>query len=377
MPTMTRPRRKGNTELPNNLYRYHDPRTDRTYYRYRDPRTGKFHGLGTNHVQAVADALALNAAILVTLQSARIAAIAKPVQTASSPTLGRVILHHLERAEKLHERGRLADNTLKAKRSHGEAWRLRLGSLPIGDIGVRDIAEALAGYIDQGKERAAQALRSEAIEIWKTALSEGWVDDNPAAKTRAITPEIKRARLTLEVFQAIYQQTENTWLKNAMALALLTGQRREDIALAQFSEIHDGGWWCVQKKTGSRVFLPLELRLDVFGQSLEEVVRQCRSTNILSRHIIHQTHPRGNSPVGSPIWKDTLTKAFHAEVLALGNDWEGKQPPTFHELRSLAERLYAAQGNVNTQTLLGHRDPRSTALYKDTRGAEWVMVKVG
>ncbi len=174
MANMTRPRRKGNTDLPDNLYRYHDPRTDRTYYRYRDPRTGKFHGLGTNHAQAVADALALNAAILVTLQSARIAAIAKPVQTASSPTLGQVILHHLERAEKLHERGRLADNTLKAKRSHGEAWRQRLGSRPIADIGVRDIAEALACYIDQGKERAAQALRSEAIEIWKTALSEGW-----------------------------------------------------------------------------------------------------------------------------------------------------------------------------------------------------------
>lgn len=53
----------------------------------------------------------------------------------------------------------------------------------------------------------------------------------------------------------------------------------------------------------------------------------------------------------------------------------GEHPPTFHEIRSLAERLYDEQG-VNTQALLGHRDPRTTALYKDVRGAEWIKVKV-
>lgn len=377
MAAMTRPRRAGNKDLPDNLYRHHDARTDRVYYRYRDPRSGKFHGLGTDHDQAVGDAIALNAAITAAVHSARLQAISTPAETADGPTMGKIILHHQELAEKLHARGKLAANTLKAKMSNGEAIRRHIGTKPIGDVSVRDIADLLAAYIDQGKERAAQSIRSEAIEIFKTAIAEGWTEDNPASKTRAISPEIKRSRLTFDVFQQIHQQTQHAWLRNAMSLALVTGQRREDIATAQFSDVRDGGWWLIQKKTGSRVFIPLDLRLEAFGQSLGEVIRGCRSTGIVSRHVIHQTRPRGNSPVGSAIWIDTLSKSFHAEVLATGIDWGTKQPPTFHEIRSLAERMYTEQGNINTQMLLGHKDPRSTAIYKDTRGAEWVTVKVG
>jgi integrase len=180
------------------------------------------------------------------------------------------------------------------------------------------------------------------------------------------------------VFQAIYTRTENAWLRNAMALAIVTAQRREDIALAKFADLDGDVWRCIQIKTGTKLRIPLSLRLDVMGLSLADVVRQCRATNVVSRNLVHQVRPYGNSPVGAPIWKDTISKAFHAEIAALeGMDWAGKQPPTFHEIRSLSERLYAAQGNVNTQTLLGHKDPRTTAIYKDARGAEWLTVKVG
>jgi integrase len=83
------------------------------------------------------------------------------------------------------------------------------------------------------------------------------------------------------------------------------------------------------------------------------------------------------------VWIDTSTKGFArardlAAKRAEGPLWEeGKTPPSFHELRSLSERLYNAQSNVDTQLLLGHKDPRSTAIYKDARGAEWVRVQVG
>ncbi|MCS4503314.1 hypothetical protein NYO91_04385 [Arhodomonas aquaeolei] len=58
-----------------------------------------------------------------------------------------------------------------------------------------------------------------------------------------------------------------------------------------------------------------------------------------------------------------------------GLDWPDHSPPTFHEIRALAEWLYEDQG-VNTTALLGHKDPRSTITYKDRRGAEWIEVKV-
>lgn len=41
--------------------------------------------------------------------------------------------------------------------------------------------------------------------------------------------------------------------------------------------------------------------------------------------------------------------------------------PSLHECRSLAERLYRAQG-IDTQTLLGHSRPQQTDDYNDDRG---------
>ncbi|MCF6692597.1 integrase [Raoultella terrigena] len=45
-------------------------------------------------------------------------------------------------------------------------------------------------------------------------------------------------------------------------------------------------------------------------------------------------------------------------------------PPSFHEQRSLSERLYREQG-VNTQILLGHTSKTMTDRYNDSRGKEW------
>ena len=50
--------------------------------------------------------------------------------------------------------------------------------------------------------------------------------------------------------------------------------------------------------------------------------------------------------------------------------------PTFHEIRSLSKRLYAAQGNVDTKALLGHKDEKTAALYADPRGSEAIRVTV-
>lgn len=59
-----------------------------------------------------------------------------------------------------------------------------------------------------------------------------------------------------------------------------------------------------------------------------------------------------------------------------GITWaEGKTPPSFHEIRSLAARLYNDQG-IDAQALLGHKSADMTAVYRDTRGAEWTEVKL-
>ncbi|MFP4607437.1 MAG: tyrosine-type recombinase/integrase, partial [Thiohalospira sp.] len=163
------------------------------------------------------------------------------------------------------------------------------------------------------------------------------------------------------------------WVQRAMELALVSGQPRDVIAAARFDQIEDGAWWCHRPKTDVQIMIPLELRLEAVGWSLDDVVRACRD-RVVSRRLIHHTRPRTKSSPGDPVHKDTISRRFaRARELA---GITGPNPPTFHEIRSLAEWLYSDQG-IDTQALLGHRDPRTTAIYHDRRGSEWVRVKVG
>jgi hypothetical protein len=116
----------------------------------------------------------------------------------------------------------------------------------------------------------------------------------------------------------------------------------------------------------------LALRLDAIGVSLADLVGT--RTGVVSRHLVHHVNPWGNAPAGSPVFPDRISKAFTAARALAGIPDEGA--PTFHEIRSLAKRMYTAQGNVDTKALLGHATDRMAALYADPRGAEPVRVRV-
>lgn len=64
---------------------------------------------------------------------------------------------------------------------------------------------------------------------------------------------------------------------------------------------------------------------------------------------------------------------------ALGPDaYAAGEWPSLHEMRSLSERLYRAQG-INTMRLLGHANQEMTDKYNDDRGLsarEWKRVQV-
>jgi integrase len=56
---------------------------------------------------------------------------------------------------------------------------------------------------------------------------------------------------------------------------------------------------------------------------------------------------------------------------------DGRTMPTFHELRSLAARLYTEQyGAEFAQALLGHKSAEMTALYRDSRGRGWTEIRL-
>lgn len=369
------PKRKSHKDLPDNLYPATDARDGVTRYRYRDPRTGKFHGMGTDKESAIADAKALNAIIAQGMAQSRVASITAGVP--DTPKLSAVILKHIEIAEVNVKRGKMKQSTVDGKNAKTKPLLLKLGNRPIGEITVLDMAELFDSYVDQGKERMASLIRCEAVQVWKTAMAKGWATENIPERTLAVNPETKRQRMTLGQFKAVYEQAEG-WLKRAMELAIVTGQRRGDIVVMEFRPrqgatawVHDGNLWVIQGKGRNsdkrHVCIPLSLQMDSLGWTLGDVVAKCRNRTV-SRYLVHQE--RAGSE-GDPLAGNSVSEAFADARTRAG--FTMAHPFTFHEIRSLAARLYTEQG-VDVQALLGHKQASTTEIYKDNRGAEWVRV---
>jgi integrase len=340
------------------------------YFSWRNPLTGKEHGLGRHRARAFAEAIEAN--LLIAGQRERPRLVDR-LTGASEHALGA----WLDRYEEIVAARAIAANTKKSTRSLIARARRDLDvRLPIAAVTPLLVTDACRALEAEGKARLAQAFRSMLKDCFREAIVAGWLNENPVRATRLAHVKVKRARLTLEVFQALLATDVAPWLRVAMELAVVTAQRREDVAGAAFADFRDGGWWLAQRKTGTRLVLPLELRLEALGLDLAGVLAGARRTGVVSRHLVHHTRPFGNAPVGARVHVDTISRTFSAAVAGLGLDWGDRTPPTFHEIRSLSERLYSLQGDVSTQALLGHRDPRMTAVYADVRGAEWVRVRV-
>lgn len=346
------------------------------YFSWRHPKTREEFGLGRDKASAFAQAVEAN------LHLAKIADRPRLIHRLTGDGDRSVSAWNAKYQAKLAEQD-LSKSTLKTYRSRGVLMVKAFGDVPITAVTPLQVTAVLDGIIAEGKHRSAQALRSYMKDAFREARVAGWIaGENPVIDTRmSAQVKVKRSRLGFEQFMEVYRNAKTDWFKNALALSLVSAQRREDICSAQFKDFRDGGWWCVQSSEKGhnphKIFIPLDLRLNVFGMSLGDVVAQCRRTGVLSKHLIHQTRGRSNSPVGRHIWLDTLTRYMTEAVLALGVNWSPKTPPSLHEIRSLSERLYAAQGGVSTQALLGHADAATTAVYHDSRGSEWTTVQVG
>jgi integrase len=160
------------------------------------------------------------------------------------------------------------------------------------------------------------------------------------------------------------------YLHRAMLLAVVTAQRRGDIVMMRFSDIVDGCLRIHQAKTSARVAIPLALRCKAIGWSLDDVIRLCREGSG-SPFLLQVAQKMRGEHVNASLISVRFAK-LRDEVLGKWQD-EGT-PPTFHEQRSLSERLYAEQG-LQTRKLLGHRRQGMTDAYNsDRRLREWVTI---
>lgn len=336
------------------------------YYSWTNPSDGTEYGLGRDRAKAISEVIA-----------AEIHLASKRVSLLERITGGAMPWDQwCDEFEKIIASRDARPNTRRTRKS--QMARLRR-SFPANTAAARvstaDCAKVIDAMIAEGKRRTAQAFRSFLVDCFDRMIAKGLRKDNPASVLDEVRVKVMRSRLSLEAFMAVYKTTQIVWLRNAMALALVAGKDRDSVRNARFADFRDGGWWCERTKTRARFFLPMHLHLNVFGMSLEDVVRQCRTTGIVSTHLIHQTQRAKGARLGKPMHLDMITRVFSAELAKLGLEWGDKTPPTFHEIRSLAARLHKAQGDVSPQDLLSHKDPKSTATYEDGRG-EWVMVNV-
>jgi integrase len=361
-----RPRKNGSKDLPPNLYRKTDSRNGATYYSYKDPATGKWYGLGSDKAQAVREAVHANHTGA-KMRPALVDRInAAPVRRFSE---------WIDEYRKLYAERDLSQQSKESARMRLNRLEEALGHHDTASIGTFEIAGYLKTLTDEGKAQMARAMRSLLSDVMREAIAAGWRKDNPVEVTRAAKVKIQRERLTLEQWKAIYAEAKQPWLKRAMELGVLTGQRRDDIAGMLFKDVRDDHLHVIQAKTGARLRISTALRLDAIGLELGEVVKACRDA-VVSKHLVHHSRTVSKATPGMPVMLDTLSKAFSdardraAEKAGISF---GKSPPTFHEMRSLSARLHAAEGR-DPQALLGHKSAAMTALYRDSRGAEWIDV---
>lgn len=363
---MARPR-KHNVSVPG-LSFYLDPRTNKVYWRYRNPVTGKFHGLGTDAVKAAQIAITANERFA----EQRINEMILNSKDVYGIDAGRLVSDWLDEYDNLQQerlqRGELKGKTVELRQQALQNFRQICGNKFLSDVTVRDIVSVLNIKIDEGKTRMAQVIRATILDVYKEAQHAGEVAPgfNPALATKNPRSRVKRERLTKNEWYQIFDSAEKMqpWVQNSMLLAIVTGQRRGDIIKMKFADIWDDLLHVEQEKTGMKLALPLSLRCEELGITLKEVISRCRDTT-LSPFLLHGRYTQNPS-------KEKVSEAFARARRKTSLSWEGT-PPTFHEQRSLSERLYSKQG-IDTQALLGHKSRLMTDRYHDDRGREWKVV---
>ena len=368
--------RKNNVSVPN-LYPLYSRKVNKVYWRYKHPITGKFHALGTDEAEAIDIATEANTR-LAEQRSRQILAICDIMATSKGKAI--TVTTWLERYWKIQDErlksGDIKLNTYKQKNKPVTLLKERVGMKVLPEVNVRDIAQLLDEYIAAGQPRMAQVTRSVLIDVFKEAQHAGEVPPghNPALATKQPRRRINRQRLSLEEWQKIFDiaDANHKYMGNAMLLALVTGQRLGDISKMKFSDIWDDHLHVIQEKTGSKIAIPLSLRLNAINWSLREVITRCRDYAV-SPYLVHFFRATSQAERGAQVKANTLTMNFSKSRDKAMIDWSNGTPATFHEQRSLSERLYKKQG-VDTKSLLGHKNSYQTEMYNDDRGKTWKTV---
>ncbi len=243
-----------------------------------------------------------------------------------------------------------------------------MGTRTISSIRPHEVA-GMVNRLAEKRPQTAKRVLMESKDVFNEAVSYGWIDRNPAAQIKSPHVRIQRNRLTLENWRAIRLHAEEHmpgWVSRMLVLALVTGQRRSDLCKMRFADVWDGYLHVEQTKTGTRLALPLNLKLEVIDTTLQQAIDNCLDYATGTEFMLRKHN-------GGQLVDASLSARFEeAREDSIPVCTDGL-PVSLHECRSLSERLYRAQG-INTMVLLGHKHQAMTDIYNDDRGltrGEW------
>lgn len=308
-----------------------------------------------------------------------LAAVAVPAAAAPSRLLGDWLDEHIRL---LGERG-YKPQTMKNRLATLKHVRRLWGDVPIEQLKPARISSDLKGFLPEHSSTAVRVL-SELRDVYTEAIANGWIESNPATHVRPPRHKVLRQRLSFSTWCAMRELAKASpqrWLECLLLLAVVTCQRRADLAKMRFDDIVtiDGQQYLhveqqkeAGKGYGARVEIPLSLRLDVIGMTLGDVVERCRQAGKPGPTLLRKAG-------GGAIEMSSLSTRFAECICAVlaEQDPGNHIRPSLHEVRSLGARLFDEQG-VDVQTLLGHKHREMTEIYVDDRGLsrdQWKRVQ--
>lgn len=267
----------------------------------------------------------------------------------------------------------ICEKTKSNRRSSLAHLLAALGDRTISAVRPHEVA-AMVRQLHSLHQQSAKRLLIEAKDMFNEAMNYGWIDRNPAASVKAPLVKVQRNRLTIDQWRKIQQYAQDhqpPWVSRLLMLSLVTGQRRSDVVKMRFSDVWDGYLHVEQAKTGERIAIPVALRLAAIGVTVGDVIESCRSYAVGTEYLLRKHN-------GQPLCDASLSARFEEAIDHAVEHCKTGGQPSLHECRSLAERLYRAQG-INTMVLLGHKHQSMTDLYNDDRGlsrGEWKTLQL-
>lgn len=235
-----------------------------------------------------------------------------------------------------------------------ELVRLRavFGRMLVAAIKPHHVRAYLDKRGQQAKSRAnpEKALLSHVIN---KAREWGYSDSpNPCQGVKGFRESGRDRYVSDSEFRAVWDKADQT-LRDAMDLALLTGQRPADVLKVKREDLHDGALWVRQNKTGTK------RAIELIGELAELIERiNARPRVRLSAYLIQDDN-------GKPLGEFGLRSRFDKARSLAGVDFQ------FRDIRA---KTASDTGDLaHSQQLLGHKRREMTEHYVRARVGERVQ----